>query len=114
MNQFAASTGVSKESLDSYEETLKSIYTNNYGESFGDIADAMSAVTQQMGDLDQASLQNITESAFTLRDTFGYDINESVRAANAMMTQFGISGDDAMNLIATRPKWIGFLWRVTR
>ena len=61
----------------------------------------MSAVTQQMGDLDQASLQNITESAFTLRDTFGYDINESVRAANAMMTQFGISGDDAMNLIAT-------------
>lgn len=101
MNQFAASTGVSKESLDSYEETLKSIYTNNYGESFGDIADAMSAVTQQMGDLDQASLQNITESAFTLRDTFGYDINESVRAANAMMTQFGISGDDAMNLIAT-------------
>ena len=101
MNQFAASTGVSKESLDSYEETLKSIYTNNYGESFGDIADAMSAVAQQMGDLDQASLQNITESAFTLRDTFGYDINESVRAANAMMTQFGISGDDAMNLIAT-------------
>ena len=44
MNQFAASTGVSKESLDSYEETLKSIYTNNYGESFGDIADAMSCL----------------------------------------------------------------------
>ena len=51
--------------------------------------------------LDQASLQNITESAFTLRDTFGYDINESVRAANTMMTQFGIEGDKAMGLIAT-------------
>lgn len=101
MNQFAASTGIAESELSDYENTLKSIYTNNYGDSFEDVADAMATVTQQMGDLDQASLQNITESAFTLRDTFGYDINESVRAANTMMTQFGIEGDKAMGLIAT-------------
>lgn len=101
MNQFAASTGIAGSELSDYENTLKDIYTNNYGDSFEDVADAMAAVTQQMGDLDQASLQNITESAFTLRDTFGYDINESVRAANTMMTQFGIDGDKAMGLIAT-------------
>ena len=101
MNQFAASTGIAESELSDYENTLKDIYTNNYGDSFEDVADAMAAVTQQMGDLDQASLQNITESAFTLRDTFGYDINESVRAANTMMTQFGIEGDKAMGLIAT-------------
>lgn len=101
MNQFAASTGIAESELSGYENTLKDIYTNNYGDSFEDVADAMAAVTQQMGDLDQASLQNITESAFTLRDTFGYDINESVRAANTMMTQFGIEGDKAMGLIAT-------------
>lgn len=101
MNQFAASTGIAESELSDYENTLKDIYTNNYGDSFEDVADAMAAVTQQMGDLDQASLQNITESAFTLRDTFGYDINESVRAANTMMTQFGIEGDKAMGFIAT-------------
>ncbi len=101
MNQFAASTGIAESELSDYENTLKDIYTNNYGDSFEDVADAMAAVTQQMGDLDQASLQNITESAFTLRDTFGCDINESVRAANTMMTQFGIEGDKAMGLIAT-------------
>lgn len=33
MNQFAASTGTSQDELADYEETLKSIYTNNYGES---------------------------------------------------------------------------------
>lgn len=101
MNQFAASTGIAESELSDYENTLKDIYTNNYGDSFEDVADAMAAVTQQMGDLDQASLQNITESAFTLRDTLGCDINESVRAANTMMTQFGIEGDKAMGLIAT-------------
>lgn len=82
MNQFAASTGKGQAELGEYEETLKSIYTNNYGDSFEDVADAMAKVTQRIDDLDQASLQNITESAFALRDTFGYDINESVRAAS--------------------------------
>lgn len=100
MNQFAVSTGTAESELSAYEETLKSIYANNYGESYEDIADAMAKVTQQMGELDQASLQNITESAFVLRDTFGYDVAESTRAASAMMKQFGIDGDKAMSLIA--------------
>ena len=100
MNQFAASTGIAESKLSGYEDTLKSIYSNNYGDSFEDIADAMAVVNQQMGDLDQKSLQSITESAFTLRDTFGYDVQESVRAASAMVNQFGIDGDKAMNLIA--------------
>lgn len=101
MNQFAAATGVGEAALEEYEDTLKSIYANNYGESFEDIAGAMASVRQQMGELDQATLQNITESAYTLKDTFGYEINESVRAASTLMKQFGVTGDEAMNLIAT-------------
>lgn len=101
MNQFAASTGVAETELAAYEETLKSIYANNFGESFEDIANAMATVTQQVGDLDQASLQTLTESAFLLRDTFGYDVSESVRAASTIVQQFGVSGETAMNLIAT-------------
>ena len=49
---------------------------------------------------DPSALQDFTESAFALRDTFGYDISESVRAANTMMDQFGIDGEYAFNLIA--------------
>lgn len=100
MNQFAASTGTATKDLQKYEDVLKNIYGNNYGESFEDIADAMSQVKQQMGDLNEADLQTITEDAFALRDTFEYDIQESVRASKAMMDNFGISGHDAMNLIA--------------
>lgn len=101
MNQFAASTGTAESELDGYEDTLKSLYANNYGESFEDIGNAMATITQQMGKLDQATLENVTESAFALRDTFGYEINESIRSASTLMTQFGISGDKAMSLIAT-------------
>lgn len=100
MNQFVASTGKGSDETERYETVLKSIYKNNYGESFEDIGQAMAEVTKQLGDMDDASLQEITESAFALRDTFEYDISESTRAAKAMMINFGISGEKAMALIA--------------
>lgn len=100
MNGFIASTGKGTEETERYQNVLENIYKNNYGEDFQDIADSMELVTKNLGDMDDASLQSLTESAITLRDTFEYDVSESTRAAKAMMDQFGISGDQAMNLIA--------------
>lgn len=100
MNQFVASTGKSTEETERYQKVLEGIYKNNYGESFEDIGQAMAEVTKQMGDMDDAALQEVTESAYALRDTFDYDIPESTRAAKAMMDNFGVSGEEAMSLIA--------------
>lgn len=100
MNQYLASTGKSTEETERYKKVMEDIYANNYGDSFGDIGEAMADITKNLGDLDDASLQEVTESAFALRDTFGYEIPESTRAAKAMMDNFGISGEEAMNLIA--------------
>ncbi len=102
MNQYIASTGKSTEETERYKKVMEEIYTDNYGESFEDIGDAMSKVTQNLGDLNDVDLKNITESAFALRDISDgvLDIENSTRAAKAMMNQFGISGDKAMNLIA--------------
>ena len=100
MNQYLASTGKSTEETERYKKVMEDIYTNNYGDSFGDIGEAMADITKNLGDLDDTSLQEVTESAFALRDTFGYEIPESTRAAKAMMDNFGISGEQAMNLIA--------------
>lgn len=89
------------DNTDKYQGILEDIYKNNYGESFEDISNAMATVKTNMALLDNSSLQNVTESAFALRDTFEYDVAESTRAANTMMEQFGISGEEAMNMIAT-------------
>lgn len=101
MNDFIAITGKGTEETERYQAVMEDIYANNYGESFSDIGQAMAEVTKQLGDMDDASLQNVTESAFALRDTFGYDIPESTRAAKAMVDNFGVSGEEAMNLIAS-------------
>ncbi|KQC91108.1 hypothetical protein AM596_16705 [Clostridium perfringens CP4] len=39
-----------------------------------------------------------------MRDTFDYDINESVRTVNTLMKNFGISSDEAFNLISQGAK----------
>nr|DAD86086.1 MAG TPA: minor tail protein [Siphoviridae sp. ctGyV19] len=104
MNQFVASTGIGTEYTERYKKLMEDVYTNNYGDSFEDVADAMSQIRQQIGpvvdDWDPEGLQEFTESAFALRDTFGLDIQESVRAAGTMMDQFCMDGTDAMDMIA--------------
>lgn len=104
MNSFAAAAGTGAEATEKYKQVLEEVYKNNYGESFEDIASAMTQIRQQIGPVvdtwDSKGIQEFTESAFALRDTFGYDIQESVRAANAMMEHFGIDGEKAMSMIA--------------
>ena len=98
-NQLQASTNVFEGELDGLNNVMKKVYANNFGEDMNDVANAVSTVRKELGALDETTLQNVTEYAFTLRDTFGYDINESVRSAKALMDNFGISGEEAFNLI---------------
>ncbi|HCT64466.1 MAG TPA: phage tail tape measure protein [Lachnospiraceae bacterium] len=98
-NTLQTQTGATDEEMGELEQTLKNIYANNYGEDFEDIALAMSEVEKQTG-LTGEALQTTTENALALRDTFGYEVQESTRAADMMMKQFGITSDEAFNLIA--------------
>lgn len=99
-NGFLAATGKSQEEADKFEDVMNSIFANNFGESFEDIATSMALVTQQMGDLNDAELKKITESAFALQDTFDIDVQESLRGADALMKQFGVDSETAFNLLA--------------
>lgn len=101
MNQLMATTGHAADSAEYYQDVLEKIYANNYGEDFQDIADSMALVNKNLGDMSAENLQSTTEAAFALRDTFDYDITESTRAAKAMMDNFGVSGEEAFELIAS-------------
>ena len=90
---------VLSDNMEKYKGVIEDIYANNYGESFEDIADSMAKVTTNMGEIDGSQLQAATESALALRDTFDFDVNESTRTAKMLMDQYGMSAEDAFNLI---------------
>ena len=94
-----ARTGATSSEMEDFEGVMYEVYNANYGESLGDVSEKLSTVIQMTDDLDNASLANVTKNAIALEDVFGFDIMESMRGVNSLMDQFGITSDQAFNLI---------------
>lgn len=94
-----ARTGATSSEMEGFEDVMYEVYNANYGESLGDVSEKLSTVIQMTDDLDNASLANVTKNAIALEDVFGFDIMESMRGVNSLMDQFGITSDQAFNLI---------------
>lgn len=100
-NSFNAKTiGTSVENMEEFEQAMINIYNKNLGESLEDISDSMALIQQQTGSLDAGELEKMTTNALILRDTFDFDVSESLRAAQGLMSNFGLTADEAYNLIA--------------
>ena len=98
MNQFQSKTGTNVKEMQQYSDAMKEVYNNGMGDSWGDVADSFAVVKTNMG-LAGDELKNTANNALLLRDTFDFDVNESTRAASMMMKQFGLTSDEAYNLI---------------
>lgn len=77
---------------------MENLYIDNMGESLDDVARSMSTVYQITGRTG-TGLEQMTRAGILLRDTFGYEVTESMRTAEMMEKQFGVSGAQAFDLI---------------
>ena len=98
-NQLSAQTGATGQELEELGGIAQEVYRNNFGESISDVNEALATTRTNTGLMGE-ELQKATESGYLLRDTFGMDFSESSRAASALMNKFGISAQQAYNLIA--------------
>lgn len=98
-NTLVTRTGASADEMDELNEAMERVYANNFGDSIEDVAESMATVRQNTK-LSGDELQNATERALLLRDTFEFDVNEATRTAKMLMDQYGLSADEAFNLIA--------------
>ena len=94
-----AKTGATSTEMEGIGDTAQAVFANGFGGSLDDVTEAMGTILNMTGDLNNADLQKITENTMTLSDVYGWDIQESMRAANSLMNQFGISSDEAFNLM---------------
>lgn len=100
MNSFESATGNAEAKAKGFGEALQQVYVNNFGENMGDISEVMSLISQKLDGIDASNIQEVTESAIMMRDTFDMDIGESLNGVNSMMRQFGVSAKESYNLIA--------------
>lgn len=101
MAKFQAQTGASSNEMSKFKNIARDVWSNNFGEDVSDVADMMGRVKQQMQGISDVDLKNVTEDLLTLRDTFDMDENETLRGAQQLMKQFGITSQEAFDLMAT-------------
>ena len=99
LNGVQAEANIADEEMAGMKETMLEIYNNNFGENFEEIGKAMTFIYQQTGLLGD-ELKEVTQNAFAMRDTFGIEVEESIKAVDIMMKNFGITSEEAMNLLA--------------
>lgn len=101
MAKFQAQTGASSNEMNKFKNIARDVWSNNFGSDVSDVADMMGRVKQQMQGISDVDLKNVTEDLLTLRDTFDMDENETLRGAQQLMKQFGITSQEAFDLMAT-------------
>ena len=81
-------------------EISKNIYHDGFGQSFEEIQRALIQTKQNIHNLDDGELEKVAKNAQLLAQTFDSDVNEVTRAASNVMNAFGISADEAFDLMA--------------
>lgn len=99
MRSVSAQTGATGEELEALGDVVQQVYADNFGESMDAAADAVAEVSRLLG-LEDDALVQASENAIALSDAFEFDISESTRAASALMKNFGVSAEEAYNIIA--------------
>ena len=91
--------GETGEAAEQTARVIKNVYGEGVGDSMDTVANAVIMVKKNLKDLDEVTLANITEQAITLDELYGIDMNETLRGANSLMNQFGLTAQEAMDYI---------------
>ncbi len=98
-SRIQAAFGVTREEAERFSGIGKTIYENGWGTSLDEVNDALIQCKSTLRDVSDEDLQTVTTNALMLSQTFGADVNESIRGVNALMHGFGLSADEATDLM---------------
>lgn len=98
-NTLQTQTGATAEEMDKLNEAMTNVYGNNFGENMQDVAESMAQVRTYLQGTGE-DIESATENAIAFRDTFGVEVPESMRSVQALMKQFGVTSEEAFNLLA--------------
>lgn len=99
MNGISVQTGATGDELKELGNIAREVWAGGQGEDFQEVADALSNIKQASG-LAGDELKAAAEAGLLLKDSFGMEVNETTRAASALMKNFGVSAEEAYGIIA--------------
>lgn len=94
----AAVGGVAGEA-ERLEGVGRSLYSEGWGDSLGQLTDAAISAREVLGDLSEEDLSAVTEAALGLEEVFGSDVQETLRGVNVLTERFGLTAAEATDLM---------------
>ncbi|MFG3611446.1 phage tail tape measure protein [Rummeliibacillus stabekisii] len=98
-NSVQAKLGLADSEMSSYKGTIEEVASTGVG-SFEEVSDALVSVSQNMKGVSGAQLADVTTEAQGLANIMGSDVGEVTKVAGQLMSQFGVDGTQAMDMIA--------------
>lgn len=102
-DKLTAQLGATSEEGAKYGKQAGELYAGAYGDSLGDVNEAIRNVTQnigKLGDTGDSSLKNVTANVLSLSQAFDVDLFESTKAVGTLIrTGLAKDANDALNLI---------------
>lgn len=93
--------GLTGDAAEQMGGVIENVFRSGVTDSLDVVADAVITVNNNLKDLDPTSLETITNQAITMEQVFGSDMNETMRGVNALMTNFGLDAQTAMDYLVT-------------
>lgn len=96
--------GLTKKEAESMNTAVENIFASGMVETIDEAKEAVISLGNQFPELRKQSstvIENMIKQALSLEKTFDSDMEETMRGANALMTAYGMSGQEAMDYITT-------------
>ncbi|HDR3483921.1 TPA: phage tail tape measure protein [Bacillus pacificus] len=95
-----SSLGLTQKGAENLGKISKDAWKKGFGESLEEVDTALIKVYQNMRDVPHEELQGASENILTLAKVYDVDLNEATRGAGQLMSQFGLSTQEAFNYLA--------------
>ena len=94
-----AQLGLTEEEAKTYAGIITEIYSDGFVDNTEEAAEALSKVKQQLKELPDEKLKNVSNQAIIMEKVFDVDVQEGLRGTDALMKQFGIDAEKAYDLM---------------
>ena len=102
-SQVQAAFSLTKKEAENLNQAIESVFTSGMVTSIDESKIAVMELANQFPELRNASAETITDMTkkfLAIETTLGSDMTETMRGVNSLMEQYGLSGEEAMDLIA--------------
>lgn len=95
-----AQLGITRTEAELLGKVAQNVWKNNFGSNVVEAADAVGQVRAQLSQLTAEQLQQVTQTGFAIRDTYGEQMPKYISAVRSLMETMGLSHQEAMDFIA--------------